>query len=132
MEDQSRWHMMYLGAFAALVIPNVEMAKELAERTRTDDEAVHVIGMLRNGTDGDRVYPALSWLRDERITFTVRQKIATTTPGPDGNIITTGWQVRVHADSFKAAQERAESLAREENAPMTVFAGESYRCTVEP
>lgn len=60
------WRMMYLGAFGALLIPNLAMAEQLGELTRSDEEAGHVIMLLRQGREGDRVWPALNWLREQR------------------------------------------------------------------
>jgi hypothetical protein len=60
------WHMMYLGAFVALRIDNVEMAQELALTTFADEEVTRAIAMMRDGKPGDRVYPALEWLREQR------------------------------------------------------------------
>ena len=62
------FQLMYLGAFTALEIQNVGAAKMLAEATADEAEAVHAIGILRDGKDGDRVWPALEWLRAQRDT----------------------------------------------------------------
>lgn len=63
---KTQWRLMYLGAFAALVIPNMEAAKLLADVTETDAEAARAIGIMRDASPGDRVYPALAWLRKQR------------------------------------------------------------------
>jgi hypothetical protein len=60
------WQNMYLGAFGALKIPNTAMTRKLAEVTCSDTEAAHAIGLLRDADEGDRVYPALAWLRAQR------------------------------------------------------------------
>lgn len=59
-------HMMYLGAFAALGVTNVAMARELADLTVTDDDFEGAIIRLREAREGDRVWPALDWLRQRR------------------------------------------------------------------
>jgi hypothetical protein len=64
--DGYGWRMMYLGAFAALRIQNLEIAGELTANTTSDEEAAHVIELLRTGKEGDRVYPALAWLKARR------------------------------------------------------------------
>jgi hypothetical protein len=61
--DQSHWHAMYLGAFAALLIPNAEMALDMAKVTRSDQECIDAIRILRTSKEGDRVWPALEHLR---------------------------------------------------------------------
>lgn len=66
MEPKHRWHSMYLGAFAALGIANADVAHEMAEATRSDEEAIAAIHVLRRGKEGDRVWPALDWLRMKR------------------------------------------------------------------
>ena len=60
------WQNMYLGAFVALKVENIAMAKELSDLTRSDEEAVVVIRIMRDRREGDRVYPALAWLRTQR------------------------------------------------------------------
>ena len=65
-DRQTGYQLMYLGAFAALLIPNVEMAKELAELTKMEQDAVHAIGIMRDAPAGNRVWPALDWLRQRR------------------------------------------------------------------
>lgn len=135
MNERYGWTMMYLGAFAALRIDNAEMASGLAELTRSDDDAIKAIAMMRDGKAGDRVYPALEWLRMKReqvTTFTVRQRITHKTPGPEGNIITQGWETLVRADSYEGALERAGALAHERGVQLAVFAGESMRRIVLP
>jgi hypothetical protein len=64
--DTAAWHGMYLGAFVALDIPNVSMASDLAKLTRSTDEATKVVILMRDARDGDRVWPALEWLRVQR------------------------------------------------------------------
>jgi hypothetical protein len=54
---------MYLGAFSALGVTNLAVAAELSELTRTEQECVHAIGVMRRSREGDRVYPALQALR---------------------------------------------------------------------
>ena len=66
MSDAGMWRCMYLGAFAALLIPNVDAAEMLAEQTRSDSECFHAIGVMRRATPGDRVWPALEALREIR------------------------------------------------------------------
>jgi predicted deacetylase len=66
MQDKNHWQAMYLGAIAALNIRNVDMAATLAELTRSDEEAIHVIGLLQAGKEGDRVWPARAWLNAQR------------------------------------------------------------------
>ena len=60
------WHNMYLGAFCALTIMHVDMAKELAEMTCSDEEAIRIIGILRVSKEGDRVWPAREWIKAQR------------------------------------------------------------------
>ena len=60
------WQLMYLGAFGALLVPNVSMALELAQLTRSEDEAIGAISVMRRAVEGDRVYPALEFLRKRR------------------------------------------------------------------
>jgi len=57
---------MYLGAFAALGVSNVEMAADLSELTESDQECTHAIGVMKRAQAGDRVYPALEALREMR------------------------------------------------------------------
>jgi len=64
--EQAGWCAMYVGAFIVLGIYNVEAARDLAALTRSDVEANHVIHMLRDGRDGDRVWPVQAWLRTKR------------------------------------------------------------------
>ena len=59
-------HGMYLGAFIALDIVNIRMASDLAELTRSTDEATKAILIMRASQQGDRVWPALEWLRGQR------------------------------------------------------------------
>jgi len=66
MNDRLRWHSMYLGAFTALRIVNVAMASVLVGVTSSDDETIRAIEIMRDGKEGDRVYPALLWLRNQR------------------------------------------------------------------
>ncbi len=72
---QRGYRLMYLGAFAALGIAvkqsdnesdREDAPKWLAELTTTHEEAIEAIGMMRDGRGGDRVYPALMWLRARR------------------------------------------------------------------
>jgi hypothetical protein len=63
---QERYALKYSGAFAALRISNIDMAARLAELTRTDEEALRVIEIMRTAGEGDRVWPALEWLRMKR------------------------------------------------------------------
>lgn len=60
------WQSEYLGAFIAFGIDNESMAKELAALTLSDAEAFAVIAIMRDAKPGDRVYPALDWLRSQR------------------------------------------------------------------
>lgn len=60
------WRGMYLGAFLVLRIPNDDAARELTELTRSDEEAAYAIHVMHNAIDGDRVWPALVWLREQR------------------------------------------------------------------
>ena len=64
--DRMAWQRMYLGAFAALGIQNLQMVGELATLTCSDEECIHVIGVLRRAPEGDRVWPALAALREIR------------------------------------------------------------------
>lgn len=60
------WHAMYLGAFIALDVTNGPIADELTKLTRSAEEAVVAIEIMRRARPGDRVYPALRWLREQR------------------------------------------------------------------
>ncbi len=60
------WRAMYAGAFAALNILNPAMIFELADLTRSSDEATGAILAMRAAREGDRVWPALAWLRARR------------------------------------------------------------------
>jgi hypothetical protein len=64
-EDEAR-HGMYLGALVALGVSNLGMASDLAKLTRSTDEATKVVILMRDARDGDRVWPALEWLRAQR------------------------------------------------------------------
>jgi hypothetical protein len=66
MSDKSQWSAMYLGAIAALKISNVDAAAMLAALTQSDEEAIHVIGLMHAGREGDRVWPARTWLQKQR------------------------------------------------------------------
>jgi hypothetical protein len=57
------YQMMYLGAFAALNIKNGVMLFALVDLTRSDAEAAEVVARLRDAKEGDRVWPALAYLR---------------------------------------------------------------------
>ena len=50
----------------ALDIVNIRMASDLAELTRSTDEATKAILIMRASRQGDRVWPALEWLRGQR------------------------------------------------------------------
>jgi len=63
---ETQWHAMYCGAFVALGISNIDSASLLSNLTKTTDEAVEAIQMLKNGREGDRVYPAVEFLRKKR------------------------------------------------------------------
>jgi hypothetical protein len=60
------WRAMYIGAFIVLGINNLDATRELAETTRSDAETERAIHVLRNNKEGDRVWPALQWLREQR------------------------------------------------------------------
>lgn len=75
MQDKNHWQAMYLGALAALKIRNVDMAATLAELTRSDEEAIHVIVLLRDGKEGDRVWPARHWLQQQREAEEVGERV---------------------------------------------------------
>lgn len=64
--DAFGWSQLYIGAFGALDIGNIDMVKVLTELTRSDEEAARVVVILRTGREGDRVWPALAWLRARR------------------------------------------------------------------
>lgn len=64
--SQMRWHAMYLGAFVALHIGNAEIARDLAELTTSDEEAIRMIERLRDGRAGDRTWPVLDALWSKR------------------------------------------------------------------
>lgn len=66
MSDKYQWSAMYLGAIAVLKISNVGAASALAELTRSDEEAIHVIGLMQASAEGDRVWPAHRWLQEQR------------------------------------------------------------------
>jgi len=68
MSTPDHWHAMYLGAFVALGVSNTEVASMLSELTKSTDEAVEAIHMLRNGQEGDRVWPVVEHLRRKRET----------------------------------------------------------------
>ena len=70
--NQRDYRMMYLGALVALDVAAIDNAARLAELTRSADEAIDVIERLRTGRDGDRVYPALAYLRGLRASEGVR------------------------------------------------------------
>lgn len=61
--DTGTWHAMYLGAFLALGVSNLDVANEMAELTHSNDQAVRAILTMRLAQEGDRVWPALEWLR---------------------------------------------------------------------
>lgn len=63
---KTQWHAMYLGAFAALGVTGVDLASDLTELTRSTDDAVGAIAVMRDARAGDRVWPALEWLRAQR------------------------------------------------------------------
>ena len=54
--EQGKWQLMYLGAFGALGVTNVAMASELATLTKTDQEALHAIGVMRRAASGERAW----------------------------------------------------------------------------
>lgn len=64
--DQTQIRFLYLGAFAALGIPNSEAARELAAVTASTIEAFQAIVRLKDSPPGDRVWPVLEWLRARR------------------------------------------------------------------
>jgi hypothetical protein len=64
--ERAEWQSMYLGAFTVLGIGHLAMTESLAQETRTREEAEKVIARLREGREGDRVGPALQWLREQR------------------------------------------------------------------
>lgn len=64
--DLFGYSQFYLGAFGALRIGNLDMAGELARMTRSSDEAVRAVAIMREAEPGDRVWPALNWLIDQR------------------------------------------------------------------
>ena len=66
IESKHRYQLMYLGAFAALGVSNADMAAEMAEVTRSEDEAISAIHVMRRAKEGDRVWPALEWLKMKR------------------------------------------------------------------
>jgi len=66
MQDRNHWQAMYLGAVAALKIRNVAVVAELAELTRSDEEAIQAISIMHGGSPGDRVWPARDWLQAQR------------------------------------------------------------------
>jgi hypothetical protein len=66
-EHIALWAAAYRGAFMALGVTNSAMARELAYRTRSDDEVAGAIDVMRAAAPGDRVWPALNWLRVKRV-----------------------------------------------------------------
>ena len=67
MGPRATWRTMYHGALVALRVQNVDMAGELAELTRSDEEAEQAIRRLSDEGEGDRVHPVLEWLRRRRV-----------------------------------------------------------------
>ena len=73
-ETRRVWRGMYLGAFidpTATMNEAVEaedVARALAELTRSEAEAAHVVSILRDASapDGSRAQTAIEWLRTER------------------------------------------------------------------
>jgi hypothetical protein len=64
------WQMLFMGAFFALRLnKHGAMMLELADWTRTDAEAQHVLELLRDGpavNPIDRIALAMKWLQDQR------------------------------------------------------------------
>lgn len=75
MNRTAGFHLMYLGAFTALDIQNVAAARMLAEVTETEAEVVHAIIIMREAATDDRVWPALTWLREQRPGMRLRHEL---------------------------------------------------------
>lgn len=61
------WRYMYLGALAAFGVTSIDVSVPmLLEQTRSDDECIHAIGVMRRAKSGDRVWPALEALKEMR------------------------------------------------------------------
>jgi hypothetical protein len=66
MEQRAFWRAMYVGAFAVLKINHDNMATELAELTRCDEDVFRAIEIMRTAGEGSRVWTAREWLRMKR------------------------------------------------------------------
>lgn len=64
--SMSTFEAMYRGALIALDVSSLRMAPWLGRLTRTEGEAWAVIALMRKAPAGDRVRPAIEWLRARR------------------------------------------------------------------
>jgi hypothetical protein len=65
----SAYEDMYYGALLALDVPRARVtASELAQLTKTDEEAFSALRIMRQAPAGDRVRLALEWLEMRRHT----------------------------------------------------------------
>ena len=66
MEQKYIWRAMYLGAFQAFGCNHENMASELAELTRSDEDVARAIATMRTAGEGNRIWSAREWLRMKR------------------------------------------------------------------
>ncbi len=66
LQDAPVFQVWYLGAFSALGIQNAPISRELADLTRSIDEATAACAIMGAARSGDRVWPALEFLRARR------------------------------------------------------------------